>query len=194
MSENAPGPAPIMLEAVAAEIEGFVGQAGWDGPTTLFALVPTKLLAADPSAAAVLSPDGATVSPDEIAESAITPIAQEDLPDLPLDEALAQIGWPDEVIGCALSQEIVMLPPSAEADIAEADIAGVGRDSVAAAVARAAEHPERTEARLVVAVLRDGHAAGVLRLRGPVGAGDDLLTGPDLAPNLVAALSATFLS
>ena len=25
MSENAPGPAPIMLEAVAAEIEGFVG-------------------------------------------------------------------------------------------------------------------------------------------------------------------------
>jgi hypothetical protein len=191
MSENAPGPAPIMLEAVAAEIEGFVGQAGWDGPTTLFALVPTKLLAADPSAAAVLSRDGATVSPDEIAESAITPIAQEDLPDLPLDEALAQIGWPDEVIGCALSQEIVMLPPSAEADIAEA---GVGGDSVAAAVARAAEHPERTEARLVVAVLRDGHAAGVLRLRGPAGAGDDLLTGPDLAPNLVAALSATFLS
>jgi hypothetical protein len=177
------GPKPIMLEALAAEIEAFVGATGWDGPPTLFALVPTRILAADPAAASILSPTGEPVDPQDIAESSITPIAQEELPDLPLDEALAQIGWPDEVIGCALSHEIVMLPPTAEDDIGDLD--------VDAAVQAADNHPERREARLVVAVLRDGRSAGLLRLRGSGDQGEDLLTGSDLAPNLVAALSAT---
>jgi hypothetical protein len=174
-------PATIMLEAVAAEIEAFVGEAGWDAGPTLFALVPTGLLAADPAAAAVLGDglnDAAEISPD-----AITPIAQGELPEGPLDEALAQIGWPDEVIGCALSQEIVMLPPSAEPELDDL--------SIESAATVAADHPERREARLVVAVLRDGRTAGILRLRGTADAGDDLLTGPDLAPNLLAALVAT---
>jgi hypothetical protein len=179
---NSAGPAPIMLEAVAAEIEAFVGQSGWDIPPTLFALVPTRLLAADPAAATVLSGDQ-PVDAEAIAETAITPIAQEELPDEPLDEILAQIGWPDEVIGCALSQEIVMLPPSAEPELDDLSI-----DSAASV---AVDHPDRREARLVVAVLRDGRSAAVLRLRGTAETGDDLLTGPDLAPNLVAALSAT---
>jgi hypothetical protein len=42
----------------------------------------------------------------------------------------------------------------------------------------------------VVSVLRDGPSAAVLRLRGTSDA--DLLTGPDLAPNLARALLATF--
>jgi hypothetical protein len=176
---------PIMLEAVAAEIEAFVGQAGWDLPPTLFALVPTKSLAADAGAAAILSGDDAPVDPAHISDAAITPIAQEQLPDAPLDEVLAQIGWPDEVIGCAISQEIVMLPPSAEADLTDLP--------VDAATSMATDHPDRREARLVVAVLRDGTSAGLLRLRGATGTGDDLLTGPDLAPNLVSALAATLL-
>ncbi|MGI8666432.1 MAG: PPA1309 family protein [Jatrophihabitans sp.] len=172
-----------MLEAIAAEIEAFVGTAGWDRPPTLFALVPTRLLAADPAAAALLGEGFDTV--EGIAAESITPVAQDELPDAPLDEALAQIGWPDEVIGCALSQEIVMLPPAAEPELDDL--------SVESATSVAAEHPERREARLVVAVLRDGQAAGMLRLRGSDDAGEDLLTGPDLAPNLVTALSATLL-
>ena len=46
----------------------------------------------------------------------------------------------------------------------------------------------------MVGVLRDGTAATLLRLRGIAGADtdDDLLTGADLAPNLTAALRATF--
>ena len=100
-----------MLETVAAEIEEFASQAGWDRPPSLYALVPTRVLAADPSAVSVLSP-GQELVASEIAADAITPIAQEELPDEPLDEVLAQIGWPPEVVGCALSQEIVMLPPS----------------------------------------------------------------------------------
>jgi hypothetical protein len=174
----------ILLEAVAAEIEAFVGQSGWDTGPTLFALVPTRLLAADPAAAAALG-ELAGEDPAEISEAAITPIAQEELPEGPLDEVLAQIGWPEEVLGCALSQEIVMLPASAEPELDDL--------TVESATVAALDHPERREARLVVAVLRDGSSAGILRLRGTAETGDDLLTGPDLAPNLVAALSATFL-
>lgn len=183
------GSGPILLEAVAAEIESFVGETGWDGPPILFALVPTRILAADPSAAAVLGTD---LAAEDIPENSLTPIAQEELPEGPLDEALAQIGWPDEVVGCALSQEILMLPPSAQLPTAtdrdgDADEGGL-TDLTPAVVA---EHPDRREARLVVAVLRDGRSAAVLRLRAAAGSADDVLTGQDLAPNLVAALAAT---
>ncbi len=184
MSEpDTPAATPVMLEAIAAEIDAFVGAGGWNSPTTLFALVSTKALAADPTAAAMLSVDGSPLDPDQIADEAITPIAQDELPEGALDEVLAQIGWPDEVIGCAVSQEILMLPPSAEAALDDVDVTG----SLQAVV----EHPDRREARLVVAVLRDGRSAGLLRLRATDETGDDLLTGSELAPNLVAALAAT---
>ncbi len=171
-----------MLEAVAAEIEAFLASAGWDGPPTLFALVRTQVLASDPAAASLLGDGLADAS--EISPDAITPIVQEELPDGPLDEALAQIGWPDEVLGCALGQEIVLLPPSAEPELDDL--------SVESAAAVAVQHPDRREARLVVAVLRDGQSAAILRLRAADELGDDLLTGSELAPNLVAALGATF--
>lgn len=179
----APGGQPIMLEAVAAEIEAFAAGSGWDSAPMLFALVPTRSLAEDPAAARIISPDGSALDPSLIAESAVTPIAQEELPDGPLDEVLAQIGWPAEVVGCAVTQEILMLPPSAEE--------GLDDLAVDDALSHATSHPDRREARLVVAVLRDGSSASILRLRGAEGAGDDLLTGPDLAPNLAAALIAT---
>lgn len=172
---------PILLEAVAAEIEAFAGQAGWDQAPSLYALVPTRALAADPAAAAVLGESAVGLA--DIPAEAVTPIAQEPLPTGPLDEALAQIGWPAEVVGCALCQEIVMLPPTAEQELADLE--------VNAAASRVARHPERREARLVVAVLRGGQAASILRLRGTGEAAEDLLTGADLAPNLVSALAAT---
>jgi hypothetical protein len=179
---SASEPEQLLLEAVAAEIEAYVGLAGWDLAPALFALVPTRMLAADPAAAAAL---GSAVGsdPSQISPDAITPVAQEELPDGPLDEVLAQIGWPHEVLGCALCQEIVLLPPSAEPDLDDL--------TVEAAAATALEHPDRREARLVVAVLRSGRSASLLRLRGTAESGDELLTGPELAPNLVAALSAT---
>jgi hypothetical protein len=183
MTENPGGLAPILLEAVAAEIEAFAGQAGWDQSPTLYALVPTRMLAADPAAAAVLGDVGAAGDPAGIPEEALTPVAQEPLPPGPLDEALARIGWPDEVAGCALCQEIVLLPPAAESELADLD--------VAAAAQRTVDHPDRREARLVVAVLRSGQSASVLRLRGTADSAEDLLTGADLAPNLVSALAAT---
>lgn len=175
---------PVFLESAAAEIEAHVGRSGWDRPPVLFALVRAGQFAADePDTAAAL---GLT----EEGGHALTPIEQEHLPDGALDDTLAQIAWPDSVAGCALSQEIVMLPPCAEGDPGS-DAAGDDEHEVAVEAAAAASHPDRREARLVVAVLRDGTSASVLRLRGAGGAGDDLLTGSQLAPNLVDALLAT---
>jgi hypothetical protein len=164
-----------VLEPVIAEIEAHVHAGGWDRRPSLFALVRVAQFVAD-------DPDAARrLGVDQLDGDAITPVEQEGLPDEPLDEVLAGIAWPPGVAGCAVSQEIVILPPSVEAEL--------GADELAA---RAVDHPERHEARLVAGVLRDGSNATLLRIRGAEGAGDDLVTGTDLAPNLVAGLLATF--
>lgn len=167
-----------VLDAVAAEIESHLADAGWDQVPALFALVPTSVVAAEPKGAELLGigPD------DDIAPDSLTPVAQQSLPAAPLDEMLAGIEWPAAVTGCALAQEIVILPPAAEEELSRPD-----------AVAEAARHPDRREARLVVAVLRDGSSASVLRLRGRDGLGetDEIAFGSDLTPNLSEALHAT---
>jgi hypothetical protein len=163
-----------VLEPALAEIETHLHAAGWDRPPALFALVrAARFLADDPET-------GRRLGLDRVPGDTLTPIEQERLPEGALDEVLAGIAWPAAVDGCALSQEIVLLPPSAEDGLTAEEAAG-----------RAAGHPDRREARLVVGALRDGTTAAVLRLRAADGAADDLLTGPDLAPNLAAALLAT---
>ncbi|WP_158846764.1 PPA1309 family protein [Saccharothrix deserti] len=167
---------PVVLPAVAREVEEFVSTAGWNQPTQLFALVPTsELLAQQPELAGQLDPES----------SPLTPIAQDSLPDDELDRALAGIVWPDVVHGCALAQEIVVLPPDAEAQLTEQEL----DDEEARRFA--AEHPQRREARLVAAVLRDGSAACVLRLRGSVEVPEEVVAHPELAPNLTRALLET---
>ncbi|HEY0639309.1 MAG TPA: PPA1309 family protein [Pseudonocardiaceae bacterium] len=166
------------LPEAAREIEDFVSTGGWDQPPQLFALVPTaELIAAEPALAGQVDP----LSP-------LTPVAQEPLRGA-LDDALAGIAWPRGVAGCAVVQEIAVLPPDAEAAI---EIDGV---SEADMVRAAAAHPRRREARLVAAVLRDGVGACVLRLRAADESEDaveELVERPDLAPNLLAALHDTF--
>lgn len=173
------------VAAVAREVEEFVASAGWDQPPRLFALVSTKaLLAEQPDLAGELD-----------TESLLTPVAQDALPEGDLAEALGRIAWPDAVAGCAVSQEIIVLPPSAEAELPDQEVTDIERLRQAAA-----DHPDRTEARLVAAVLRDGPGACVMRLRGytrpqageeggePI---DEIIEHPDLAPNLIDALRAT---
>lgn len=170
------------VAALAREVEEFVASAGWDQQPQLFALVPTAdLLSQQPELAAQLD-----------AASPLTPVAQEELPQGDLAEALAQIAWPGAVHGCALAQEIIILPPDAEQEL-PGEGRGGGEDAARLRQA-AADHPRRTEARLVAAVLRDGSAACALRLRG-LGEGDtvdEIVEHPELAPNLVDALKATF--
>jgi hypothetical protein len=80
--------------------------------------------------------------------------------------------------------ERLMLPPSAEAAIPD-DL-----DDTALA-SWVADHPERQEVRMTVAVLRDGGTESAVRLREKDTAAE-VLTGADLVPGLAAALTATF--
>jgi hypothetical protein len=85
-----------------------------------------------------------------------------------------------EVLGVVIAHEVLVLPPSAEAALDDADPAEA-----------AADHPDRREVRMAVGVLRDGSRESVLRLRGKDGGEDERVTGGDLAPALSEALLAT---
>lgn len=157
------------LPATTREIEEFVASGGWDQPTQVFALVPTaQLLTAEPGISDQVDPD-----------STLTPVAQEGLPADDLADALGRIVWPEQVAGCAIVQEILVLPPAAESELPND-----GEQARAAA----AEHPDRQEARLAAAVLRDGGETCLMRLREA----DEVLQDSTMAPNLLQALHATF--
>ncbi|RSS05152.1 hypothetical protein EF917_10625 [Streptomyces sp. WAC00469] len=176
---NTPMAASPLTRAVL-EIDEYASTLGWDQPARLFALVDTaQLRAQEPGLADRLGLD------DEQHTSGLTPIEQDEIPaDRPLDEFLATIAWPDAVTGCALTVERLMLPPSAEAEVPQ--------DLDEAELTRwVAEHPERQEVRMTVAVLRDGARESALRLREK-DSPTEVLTGSDLVPNLAEALAATF--
>lgn len=168
------------LPQVIREVEDFASSAGWDQPPQLFALVDTaELLARQPELG-----DKVDVG------NPLTPVAQEPLAESDLAEALAAIVWPETVSGCALVQEIVVLPTEAEAELAAPGTEGTDAD--ATRMRRIAmQHPQRREARLVAGVLRDGSAACVLRVRGDEASPDEIVEHPELAPNLVDALRET---
>lgn len=175
---NTPMAANPLTRAVL-EIDEYASGLGWNQPARLFALVDTaQLRAQEPSLA-----DQLGLGEDE--STGLTPIEQDEIgTDRPLDEFLATIAWPDAVAGCALTVERLMLPPSAEAQVPE------GLDG-AKLTQWVAEHPERQEVRMTVAVLRDGSRESALRLREK-DSPTEVLTGPDLVPGLADALAATF--
>lgn len=170
------------LAALTREVEQFVAAGGWEQPVQLFALVSTAgLLEQQPDLENQLD-----------AAAPLTPVAQESLPEGELDEALAKIVWPETVYGCALAQEIVVLPPDAEETLPD----GEAPDDAQHLRRAAANHPMRTEARLVAAVVRDGTKACVMRLRAretpdESAPDDEIIEHPELAPNLLAALETT---
>ncbi len=163
------------LQSVVGEVERHVDEAGWDQPPQLFALVDTEeLLRAEPQLASTM---GVVAS----RPGALTPVAQDPLAEGPLDEVLARVQFGEQVLGVVLAHEVLVLPPSVEDELDDADDPS----------GYAAGHAERREVRMVVGVVRGGGSAAVLRLRGREGAADERVTGPDLAPGLTAALLAT---
>ncbi|MEV5337723.1 PPA1309 family protein [Streptomyces sp. NPDC052676] len=177
---NTPMAASPLTRAVL-EIDEYASGLGWDQPARLFALVDTaRLRAQEPALAAQLG-----LGDEQEAAAGLTPIEQDEVPtDKPLDEFLGTIAWPDAVDGCALTVERLMLPPSAEAQVPQ--------DLDEAALTKwVAEHPERQEVRMTVAVLRDGARESALRLREK-DSPTEVLTGSDLVPGLAEALAATF--
>ncbi|MGW0083460.1 PPA1309 family protein [Streptomyces sp. NPDC003393] len=176
---NTPMAASPLTRAVL-EIDEYASGLGWDQPARLFALVDTaRLRAEEPALAAQLGLE------DEEQTSGLTPIEQDEIPaGQPLDEFLGTIAWPDAVAGCALTVERLMLPPSAEAQVPQ----GLDEEKLTRWVA---DHPERQEVRMTVAVLRDGGRESALRLREK-DSSTEVLTGADLVPGLAEALAATF--
>lgn len=170
-------PEVAALRTAVREIEEYAAQAGWDQAARLFALVPTTdLLAREPGLAEALGVDTNT------APESITPVEQEAVhAEDGLEDVLARIMWPAEVLGCAAVVERLVLPPSVD---------GALPDDPAAAQEFAAGHPDRQEVRIVAAALRSGATYCAMRLRSH----DDafsVLESRDLAPSLLQLLIGT---
>lgn len=147
-----------------ADIESDRGQRGWDQPPALYALVATAdLVAREPQMELALSSR----------QAILTAIEQEQLPDS-LEKFLPTIEWPAEVLGAAVVLERWIVPDHIDEDSLES---------------WAADHPGKEEVRIVAAVMRDGSKACSIRLRSH---GDEVMTGPDLAPGLTELLALTF--
>lgn len=166
------------LVAVVREIEEHAAGEGWDREARLFALVPTgDLLAREPRLAEAMGIE------ESDADGTLTPVEQE-LPagDEPVESVLEQIMWPDEVTGCAVVVERLVLPPSADGELP---------DEISAAHEYAADHPDREEVRIVAAAMRSGETFCALRLRTH----DDpfsVVESRDLVPALLQLLTGTF--
>lgn len=172
-----PTHAELAIANTAYNIDRELAGLGWDQAPALFALVKTANL---------LEQD----IPEEVRISASQQVADDPnhytavLQDIDTDllEKLPQIWWPENVDGTAVAIERVVLPPSAEADIPADPKA---RDEFLA------NHPDRDEVRVVVAVLRDGESWCTLRARSADTA-SKVAGGAMLVPDLVKALWHTF--
>ena len=164
------------LAAAVLEIESHIADGGWDQPSRLYALVDTaELVRREPALASVMGLD------DSSAAGSLTPVEQEQLPPERFESTLASIAWGPEVSGCAAVVERLVLPPDADDAIP---------DDPNAAVAYAADHPDRHEVRMVVGVTREGSSYCALRLRAH-DADHSVVGGTDLVPELIALLGAT---
>lgn len=164
------------LVATVEEIESYVAADGWDQGARLYALVPTAaLLTREPHLV-----DALGLEPEPTDDS-LTPIEQDTEPASLLEELLATIVWPTEVVGCVVAVERVVLPPEADADLPE---------DPAEAAAYAAAHPLRQEVRLVAGVTRAGASYCALRMRAHDQA-QSVVAGPDLVPGLIELLRTT---
>jgi hypothetical protein len=174
---NTPRPVTDPLTLAALDTERHVARSGWDQPVRLFALVPTEeLLEHEPQLAEGMAAHDAVAG-------ALSAVEQDDLPEAAgLEELLARIAWPDQVAGCALAVERIVVPPEAERELPEDD---------AEALRAVADHPGRADVRLLVAVTRDGAARCLLRQRAH-DSDDRVALGEDIAPGLVHALRSTF--
>ena len=168
MVDNDPG----RLVACLADIERHVSDNGWDQPARLFALVGTKaLLEVEPQLRGRVP---------ETLDDALTAVEQDDFASgVDVLERLGQIFFPESVDGVAIAKERTFLPAQFEGEIPE---------DPDAAVDFVMHHPDKTDVRVVVGVLRDGTQHGLARL---VTNPDDLLGAADLVPGLTEALNAT---
>ncbi|MFD5869168.1 PPA1309 family protein [Corynebacterium sp. NPDC060344] len=178
---------PQALNRAVREAVDFVHAEGWDAAPTLFALVPTELVAD-------------ALDPELLDESPLTVVVQEELPDgidggsPELSDFIARTSWPEGVIGAVLAQEILIVAPE-DADAVE----GLSLDEIRASAGAGAAR----QARLFTGVLDDGPSLTLIQPRpteaelaekGPFAEDDvELRSGEGLADGVVGALRSTFL-
>lgn len=173
-------PALGALQKVVREIESGTAALGWDRPAMLYGLVPTKTLLAteglpeDVRADLERSFDGK--------QDHLSAVLQDLAPGEEIEKVLPQIAWPSEVAGAAATLERVVVPTQVE-EAAPSD--------PEEALLYFANHPMRTEVRLVAGVTRNGETWSAIRTR----AFDDetsVVEGENLVPELIAALRLGF--
>ncbi|MDO4666144.1 MAG: PPA1309 family protein [Actinomycetaceae bacterium] len=172
----------ISAEALASavhDIERELAKIGWDQAPSLFALVPTKLVLEQSNG---LDEQSVALMRSQLAANAdnLTAVLQEDI-GTDMGEFLAQIEWPEQVVGVACAMERIILPPCAEAAAPQEASA---RESYLLA------HPDREDVRIVSGALRNGDTWTAIRTRKHDDA-DTVAAGQGLVPELEKALHAT---
>ncbi|MDC4233864.1 PPA1309 family protein [Actinomyces sp. B33] len=169
----------IALAAVVVDIERAASRAGWDHAPSLYALVPTADLVAQPGLPADLAERlsaGWDGSRDHLSA-----VVQDDLAEDDLEEVLGHLAWPENVAGAALTVERIVVPPQVEEEAPE---------DPEEALRFISNHPSRTDVRLAVGALRSGETWCALRTRA-FDSDDKVGQGSSLVPGLVEALLAS---
>ena len=179
------------LNRSVREAVDFVHAEGWDASPTLFALVPTELVAD-------------ALDPELLDESPLTLVVQEELPDgieggsPELGDFIARTSWPTGVVGAVLAQEILVVSPD-DAD----SIEGLTLEELRAGAGGAGAGAARPAGRLTgvlaggpeLTLIQPRPTERELEERGPFAEDDvDLKSGDGLADGVVAALRSTFLA
>lgn len=170
------------LNKAMREAVDFIHAEGWDAPPTLFALVPTELVAAQLGDVDDSSP--LTLVVQELPEG-IEPGSEH------LADYVSRLAWPREIAGVILAQEI-MFKDTADAALVDARPArlfsGVLRATAMAGNSTAdSEDIDEDGAELTLLQLRPTEEE--LAEAGPFAQDDiQLRGGPNVAPGVIAAL------
>ena len=170
--EMMPSAREIALANVVVDIEKGAARVGWDHAPSIYALVPTATLLADPNLPADIAEQ--LRSGWDGSDDHLSAIIQEDLADDDIEQVLAHLAWPETVPGAAITVERIVVPPEVEDE----------------APAFVANHPLRTDVRLAVGVMRSGESWCALRTRA-FDSDDKVGQGSNLVPALVDALRAS---
>ena len=170
--EMMPSAREIALANVVVDIEKGAARVGWDHAPSIYALVPTATLLADPNLPADIAAQ--LRSGWDGSEDHLSAIIQEDLADDDIEQVLAHLAWPETVPGAAITVERIVVPPEVEDE----------------ALAFISNHPLRTDVRLAVGVMRTGESWCALRTRA-FDSDDKVGQGSNLVPALVDALRAS---
>lgn len=167
----------IALANVVVDIERTASRAGWDHAPSLYALVPTSALLDQPDLPRGIA-DQLRAGWDGSADH-LSAIIQEDLPEDELEEMLARLAWPPQVLGAALTVERLVVPPEVEEQAPQ---------DPEEALRFISNHPSRTDVRIAVGALRSGESWCALRTRA-FDSDDKVGQGSNLVPSLVEALA-----